>query len=599
MLRFRQSSPFPATPADDVRSLIADAMQPGNFFAALGLRLAWAHGNEEVFWELFRRLALDHTKTRRRQAFESWSILADGDDEPLISVKFDSTSGQVHVTRSILCRSWEGYVEGAEALSRETTRRIRELIGTVDLSRAWTAADLHDELIALLFLAVVGTSRLPLTSLEAPLPEFTLGQLAYCYRPQAGNEPIRSVEEWLRATSELELSPREQSRRLETAIRAGATIHAPADLIRAMFNDIALSPYTRFVARTLELLNQWVRTGDMTVTEQIDLLAHLLRQNARHVTSFDLVRFHHRGANYPDALLLDEVSREFEHMAAGHPSLLLPAARDDAGTSKAKRLRRRAMRQAWLIRRQYRGHFVPDAPTSPGDNARVLSEHVPEEQILDPTKRTRRLFDSDEPEPPIVVEILRHSVADLAESVEQRELGTGLFLDRPFGFAKARGEPDATIMLSHVAFSPRTARARLELLREFAEPPTEIDFAQFRGVTWFSPESRQRLGVVSVQDGQDGDFVFLHTTRCAVRQLCEQYDFGEWRDWMLSENCLILPSPERPNEVLVFDKNLQVRLSVQIDALAGYRSRAGVEYATILLRRPGPQDLRGLAAELD
>ena len=40
--------------------------------------------------------------------------------------------------------------------------------------------------------AVVGTSRLPLTSVEAPLPAFTFGQLAYFYRSDAGTEPIRS-----------------------------------------------------------------------------------------------------------------------------------------------------------------------------------------------------------------------------------------------------------------------------------------------------------------------------------------------------------------------------------------------------------------------
>src|ERR1051325_11482883 len=115
MLRFRPTSPFPAAPADDVRPLIAEAIRPGNFFAAPELRLAWTHAREEIFWELFRGHALDHTKTRRRQAFESWNVVEGGDAEPLISVKFDAPGRQIHVTRSILCLSWEGYVEGGEA----------------------------------------------------------------------------------------------------------------------------------------------------------------------------------------------------------------------------------------------------------------------------------------------------------------------------------------------------------------------------------------------------------------------------------------------------------------------------------------------------
>src|SRR5262249_33112248 len=242
-----------------------------------------------------------------------------------------------------------------------------------------------------------------------------------------------------------------------------------------------------------------------------------------------------------------------------------------------KRLRRRAMRQAWLIRRQYRGHLVPDAPTSPGESARVLGERVLEEQILDPTKRTRRLFDSNEPEPAIVTDILRQSVADLVEPMELRDLGVGLFLDRPFGFAKSRGEPDATTMLSHVAFSPQIARTRLDLLRKFGEPPTDIDLAQFRGVTWYSPEPRQRPGVVSVQDGQHGDFVFLYTTRSAVSALFEHYAFAAW-GWMETDGCLVLPSQQREEELQVHDMAGQIRLRFLLDPSAGYIARAGVDF---------------------
>ena len=52
-----------------------------------------------------------------------------------------------------------------------------------------------------------------------------------------------------------------------------------------------------------------------------------------------------------------------------------------------------ALRQAYLLRRRYEGHPVPDVPTSPGEHARVFPDrypHVPEEQILQLASRRRR-----------------------------------------------------------------------------------------------------------------------------------------------------------------------------------------------------------------
>src|SRR5262249_48011028 len=128
--------------------------------------------------------------TRERQRFLSWHVRDGNDptaeDEPLLSVKWDRQSRILHITRSVLCHGWESYadVNGA-ILSRETIRRVRELVGTVVLDRFSTPAALRDELAALLFHAVVGASRLPLTSIESPLPAFALGQLFYVYRDYA------------------------------------------------------------------------------------------------------------------------------------------------------------------------------------------------------------------------------------------------------------------------------------------------------------------------------------------------------------------------------------------------------------------------------
>src|SRR5262249_36841994 len=141
-----------------------------------------------------------------------------------------------------------------------------------------------------------------------------------------------------------------------------------------------------------------------------------------------------------------------------------------------KRLRRRALRQGWILWRIYEGHAVPDATTSPGENARVLPppfEQVPEDQIQNYHRRRTHLFQGQPlPVPPAVV--FQQSLADLLDPRELRELGTAVFLDRPLGRLKAPGEPDQTPMLAYEAFSPSIAARRLEQLAEqwqaFSDP---------------------------------------------------------------------------------------------------------------------------------
>src|SRR5581483_4189114 len=118
-------------------------------------------------------------------------------------------------------------------------------------------------------------------------------------------------------------------------------------------------------------------------------------------------------------------------------------------TDERHRRRRRALRQGCLLRQQYQGHLVPDAPTSPGENARVYPgyPHVPEEQLLQPLRRRRQLFAAD-PLPgllgPRSRALLARSLADLADPAERAELGTAVFIDRPLGYTKLAGEPDQT-----------------------------------------------------------------------------------------------------------------------------------------------------------
>lgn len=583
-------------------------MKPAQFMIGTSLKLTWDHrGQETTHWELFRGQALDHTKTREKRTFESWNIwqgdTAGTPQEPMISVKLDLPGRRIHVTRSIACRGHESYTEGNAILSRENVRRVRELVGSIDLDRLATCTQIQDELTALLFFAIVGASRLPLTSLEAPLPAFTFGQLAYCFCGDTDDPPIESPEDLVRLALRLNLSPLEMSRALEAALRAessdripnlaesfaaasaenGIDIRRLPALLREVFNNVALSPYNDFVAKALRFAG-CLLDGD----DEACFLTHLLRQLGRHLTSFNLVRFHHRGANYPDALLLEEVISRVAAIVDQSPQLFVAIETDHESEARRKRLRRRGLRSAWLICRQYHGHPVPDSPTSPGENNRVLPEpfaSVPDEQIADSSKRRKRLFLERRMEGSATMrELLLQSVADLEYTDERLELGLGLFLDRPFGFAKSIGEPDRTTLLSHEAFSLEIARQRLNLLSELGDVRAHILQEHPDGVSSWNLVSRQRPGVASIADAKlaAGDFKFVRTTRRTLRDLLATYEFSPLHgagivDWLQKDSGLAVPSPDSPDQLCFYDSHGCVRLRVQMNASQGYRTRAGVE----------------------
>jgi hypothetical protein len=490
-----QPPPAPLTP-ETIREVIADALLPVHFFAAPPLNLEREHlPAEEIPWEIFQGRLLDRAQTRQRKTFEAWNVHAvEGgtrSGEPLLAVKLDLATGELHVTRGLLCYVWEGYHAGDNVyLSRETTRWVRELVGMVALGELRDTVELRAEVAGLLFQAVVGLSRLPLTSVEAPLPDFSLGRLAYCYRsePFRTGGPMRSWPDLIADALNADLSWAETARLLEVLLRAtpaeelgeavprfvarwrelGGLVEQLPQLLRSVFNDVSLSPWTDFAEKALRFLRLLVEGGEVSVAEQVDFLGYLLRQLGRHLTAYDLITFHHRGANYPDALLLDLVLKEYLRLIEAHPGLF-------TDTEARGRLRRRALRQGCLLRRYYEGRAVPDAPTSPGENARVLPRphsRVPEEQLLDARKRSRRLYHGD-PLPGHLGEhsrrALRQSVEDLRNAEELRELGMAVFIDRPLGVFKPPAAPDQTLLLSYEAFSKAIASRRLtELAREEA-----------------------------------------------------------------------------------------------------------------------------------
>ncbi len=365
-------------------------------------------------------------------------------------------------------------------------------------------------------------------------------------------------------------------------------------LLRSLFNDTALSPYTGFVTVALGFVSALVEQGTLTLGDQIDFLCYLLRQLGRHLGAYDLVRFHHQGANYPDALLLDAVLQELSALIEQHPGFFLDGSADEPPSSRAKRLRRRGLRQGWLLRHAYRGLPVPEAPVSPGESARVLPpffERVPEEQISNIATRPKRLFETVTSKISGAVEsVLRQSVADLVLASELRELGTAVFLDRPLGRLKEPGVPDGTILLSYEAFSRTLAEARLALLTDLQllEPQTREDLrdrlAQL-DVTWIAVPPPLRLGpprIVSLDDVWKvaGDFVLLRSTRRCVDEFTRVFDVAGAcaACWLEEERPRLIVGSAREAGVLeLYDEQARKRMELEVVG-SDFASRAGLEF---------------------
>jgi hypothetical protein len=622
--------------AEQLQQIITEVLRPCHFFAREPLVLTWEQTDEDVSWEVFRGRLLDPAHTRERRHFLAWHIWSEDDSlrarEPILSVKLAPDEGRLHVVRALPCHAWEGYDAGNNVyLSRECVKWTRELVGSLDLGRVAGGSEVRDEIAGLLFRAVVGTSRLPLTSVEAPLPSFSLGDLGYFFHENAHDNTrsgrqvpmhcyrelieggLQGDESWLEKAKLLELLLRGVSAvELEGAARQfvsrwkaiGQRLEELPALLRTVFNEVALSPFTQFVDRTLAFVQCLVSNGYLASADQVDFLTYLLRQLSRHLTAYDLVTFHHAGANYPDALLLDAVLKACLDLAEHEPALFLERPGDATAEERRKR-RRRGLRQGWLLRRRYEGHPVPDAPTSPGENARVLPPphvRVPEEQITHPTRRTRRLYADDLLTLSLKDQtrsILAQSCRDLLLPSELRELGMAVFIERPLGVFKAIGEADQTLLLAHEAFSKRIAEERLRLLVrdvELAADPILMESVgwQLRDLTVaglpLTAIADTTRPVVALADARRvaDDFVVLRTLPGGVRAFLEPFDLNPLGaripiDFLTSGQPVLIVRARStmagPESVLaVFDGRFCRRLELEINQEQGYARRAGMEY---------------------
>jgi hypothetical protein len=609
---------------DTVRHIAEQLTRPVRFFMGRTLQLDWGHvPAEEEVWEVFQGRLLDPVHSRQRCTFESWNVCALPDHDPaaappgrcpglpwsalsglpcLLSLKLDAGAGRLHVVRGVEGYAWEGYDAGGNVYqSREVRKWLRELIATFDLAEFDDPGEFREELGCALGRAVTGV-RLPLMPTEAPLPAYSFGELFYADGPDEGrllqkvsgpfSEAItekgpdtfsRHVEAWLRAVpmTDLPEAARELAARWPAA---GGTAAMLLRTFRRIFNEVSLSPWTDFADKVLRLLALLEQAEFLSPALVLDFESHLLRQLGRHLTAYDLVTFHYRGANYPDALLLDAVLADYLVRLEREPELF-------AGESG--RRRRRALRQAWVLRRRYEGHPVPDVPTSPGEHARVYPERyprVPDEQLLQPTRRRRRLYDADPLSArlsPLVHSALRASLADLAHPDERQELGAAVFLDRPFNGAKAPVEPDGTLLLASLAYSSFLAGQRLRSVARdlgLAEADVaSVDSLDLPGIPVERIGSPLRQGTVSLADAARAgpDFVFRFTLPGSVAALKVMLALApcEGREHLDElTGPLLLARAVHGSGLVVYDESLRPRLEITPRLEQGYASRRGLEH---------------------
>jgi len=548
---------------DGIQTLVDQALSPACFFVAAPGRLRTRQTPDLTErWELFRGHLLPPEHARQEITCDRWDLMLAEEspaEVPLLSVYHAPSLQQLFVVRRILTHGFEAFESSPGVISsRPTEKWTAELVATLNVD----TSNLHRlaaPLAHAVWLAVVGTSRLPITSLESPLPAFSLGRLGYCpglrHAEGVWRDPIDfAVEGWKLSAPVLM-----HAKLLETALRGSSDdvqdrlaqavsrladgeqgIQRVVHLFRTMINAVALSPYTHFCDRMISLLRHPVVMDKLGVSVVLDLLGWMMRHVCRHLTSFDLRLFHSFGANYPDALFLEALLRAFVEIGEQYPLQLVMQPHDTADEQIAKRMRRRALRQAGLIWLEYQEHRVPDAPTSMGENLRVLPApftRVPEEQIQDPGKRRRRLFSAGSFEPllgPAMRQAWAESVADLEHPAELREMGVGSFLDRPLGLFKEPGAVDRTPLVAHVAFSRMLAGQRIMRLQtsgvlsktDREQSMTRLKALPVHGVRCAEIASRERPGVVSLSDALKGapDFVVLRTTSRSLAALLAWYD---------------------------------------------------------------------------
>ena len=160
---------------DALIAAISRLWRPGNFCVGRSLRCAWQFETTQAIpWETFRGRLVEDRRAPPRP-FLAWNLL------PVVDGPGRRRSADLRPRRRTARSTSRGYLiyaheADASLETLEVQRWTRELVGNDLRSAITTRTSLLAEIRTLIRHAVVGTSRLPLTSVEAPHPAFTLGQ---------------------------------------------------------------------------------------------------------------------------------------------------------------------------------------------------------------------------------------------------------------------------------------------------------------------------------------------------------------------------------------------------------------------------------------
>ena len=634
------------------------AVAPARFFLKPPLLLRReVLPHERRRWEIYKGNLVDPVTTRQEAEFYSQLIYLDESAKPAqgptLGLRWDRNGERIYITRGFAVHGHEAYAEGNIIKTRPIVKWQEELVGTIclklfeeQMSYWWPSRDeshrLADFLGHYVLLAVVGTSHLPITSVESPLPLYSVGKLAYlpsAGAPRVAESPITSFASLADFVTEgryCHAPNNTQASVLDACLRvaeADAEVigltrqYFSADpdddtdalyvdwfgVLRELFNQLSLSPWTEQSSRLLVLLRT---CADLISFPEFPsrVASSWLRMLCQHLTAFDLRRFHNQGANYPDALFLDQLLRFLAEEMESSQTLWRQQGANDPWHRQHVAMRA-SWRDGWLLRKQLEGTPVPEMPTSPGENQRMDPggrAAIPEEQFTNPGARPVRLFAGEPAEvllSPIAENVLEQSLAELIYDERLLGLGKALFLDRPFGALKGPREADRTPLLSYVAFSREIALSRLRAWRDLGKL-SQLQFSELDAgmrklkVTGISvmdlPQLAPRPGVVCLEDALNvsKDFTILNSTYRSREWLLRGYGLAsreEWEmmpPWLLpflrGQYALLMRSPqprvERESRAMITLYDDEYRPRVEFGAITAraqevrYVEWCGVEY---------------------
>jgi hypothetical protein len=595
-------------PPEQLQECVARALAPEHFFfkPPLALRVE-QRPQDRRRWELFRGELLQPDQTRLEKSFHSWFLYLDDPERPALgptlAVRWDRDEERLHVTRGFAVHGHQAYGKGNIVQTRPAIKWFEERVGTIDLGSADAIALMH-QLARLLGSACTGTSRLPITSVESPLPVYAFGRFAFAGCTGV-RSPLTTLREWLETGA---AAPKAIDFALRTAEKNEVGIIADAvrcaldrypqaarkcrQVLADLFHTLAFPPDSEFPQRVVALLKALHKTYDLRPTVRSYLL-----NLSRHLNAYDLMRFHNQGANYPDALFLDALLKlHLEMVGRG----------DDPRDL-------RALRAACVWRKKLEGLPVPDRPTSPGDLQRVWPpnmNYVPEEQ-LKPEGRTHRLF-VDQPLECLLddttLDALHRSFYEDEPQLLLLELGRATFLDRPLGVFKSlrNWHRDQTPLVAYAAHSKTLCRQRLAdaaawgwiTSKHCQQLQARVSELELLGISAEEmPLAQPRPGVISLEDARQAapDFIFISITTSGWASLSRVLDFESVRqsDGGLSRFLallrLIIRSPRRrllaePRAFLTaYDDQMQPRLELGLPQAIDicnleYVERNGEEY---------------------